>query len=317
MNIRSTKVATSLLLFTSFIWGAEFVPIDLAIELMPTNTFNGIRFLIATIAMLPLLFIYKRQQHDPVNYLHLVGAGLLLGLLLFGGFYTQTEGMRFTTVSNAGFITGLVVPLVPVMGFVFYRRIVSNTVWLGVFAATLGIYLLTVGDKLEFNKGDILVLMCAFSFAGHILLTDKFVDKLPIIPLSIVQLFAVALYSGLAVVFSSEPAFYYPENPVVSWDQQLFTPLMIFALLLSGVLGTAYAFWAQFAAQQLLAPHRVALIFATEPVFAFITAWLILDESLGIIGIGGAGLIICGMLISELGDKQRPITLNPLDKNSA
>lgn len=315
MTIKSSKTAVCLLLLVSLIWGAEFVLIDLAVAQMPTHTFNAIRFLIAASSLLPLLWISRSQLRE-VKWLPLLGASALLGILLFIGFYTQTEGLRFTSVSNAGFITGLNVPLVPLLGFLLFRKQVAKAVWLGVLLATFGLYLLTIGDKLEFNKGDILVLICAFGFAGHILFTGRFVDKMPVVPLSIIQLVAVSLYSTIAALLSSDPAFYYPDAEPVTWLDQLLDPIIISSILVAGILGTAYAFWAQSASQQILESHKVALIFATEPVFAHLSAWLFLDEHLGTKGLIGAGLIILAMLISELGDRRKKVKVEPLDQTA-
>lgn len=313
MAITSARMAVILLLLVSFIWGVEFVLIDLAVAQVPTHTFNAIRFLVAAISLLPLLW-FSRDQLTGIHWLPLLGASALLGLLLFIGFYTQTEGLRFTSVSNAGFITGLNVPLVPLLGFLLFRQQVAKAVWLGVLLATVGLYLLTIGDKLEFNRGDLLVLLCAFGFAGHIVLTGRFVNHLPVVPLSILQLLAVSAYSTAAALTSPEPAFYYPANSPQTWLEQLQSPIIFSAVLVAGVLGTAYAFWAQSASQQILASHKVALIFATEPVFAHLSAWLFLDEQLGLQGLLGAGLIIIAMLVSELGDRRKTVKLEPLDQ---
>ena len=315
MTIKSPRMAMIMLLLVSLIWGAEFVLIDLAIERLPTHTFNAIRFALAALSLLPLLWFSKKPD-KPLPYQAILQAGLILGLLLFIGFYTQTEGMRFTSVSNAGFITGLSVPLVPILGFLLFRNAVKNSAWLGVITATAGLYLLTIGDDVAFNNGDLLVLICAFAFATHIILTGRFVDSLPVIPLSIIQLIAVSLYSCIAVLLSPDPVFYLPESTPIRWQQQLLTPIVLAAILIAGILGTAYAFWAQSASQQLLKPHKVALIFAIEPVFAHFTAWIFLDETLGAQGFMGAGLIIAGMLISELSDKKRPPKVRPLDQTA-
>lgn len=316
MAIKSPRIAVILLLLVSLIWGGEFVLIDLAVAQMPTHTFNAIRFLVAALSLLPLLWI-SRDQLRNIRWPGLLGASALLGFMLFIGFYTQTEGLRFTSVSNAGFITGLNVPLVPLLGFILFRKQVAKAVWLGVLLATFGLYLLTIGDKLEFNKGDVLVLICAFGFAGHILFTGRFVDKMPVVPLSIIQLLAVSLYSTIAALMSTEPAFYYPGTPPLTWLEQLLDPIILSSVLIAGVLGTAYAFWAQSASQQILESHKVALIFATEPVFAHISAWLFLDEHLGTKGLIGAGLIILAMLVSELGDRRRKVKVEPLDQTAA
>ena len=221
MTIHSSRVAILALLLVSVIWGAEFVLIDLAVAEIPTHTFNALRFALAAVSLLPLWWFSRQQatpaSDTPYSYRALLGAGLLLGFLLFIGFYTQTEGLRYTTVSNAGFITGLNVPLVPLLGFILFRSAVSNAVWLGIIISTTGLYLLTLGGSLALNDGDLLVLICAFAFASHIVLTGRWIKQLPILPLSIIQLFAVALYSSTAAWLSPEPAFYHVAATPIGW----------------------------------------------------------------------------------------------------
>ncbi|WP_283785939.1 DMT family transporter [Bermanella sp. WJH001] len=316
MTFITPRIAFFLLLLTSFIWGMEFVLVDLAIEIIPTHTFNALRFAVAALSLIPL-FYFSKETVDHSQMKTIVLAGLFLGLLLFVAFYTQTEGMRFTSVSNAGFITGLCVPLVSFLGFIFFKQKASLAVWIGITLATIGLYCLTVGDKFVFNKGDALVLVCAFCFAFHILLTGKFVDTMPVIFLSIIQLAAVAMYSAIAGYLDPSPSFYFTGNAELAWYQQLTTPIVYAGILIAGILGTAYAYWAQSVSQTLLEPHKVALIFASEPIFAHISAWFFLDEHLGLLGIVGAACIIIGMLVSELGDKQHTPKVNVLDQNSS
>lgn len=316
MTIKSPRIALVLLLLVSFFWGAEFVLIDLSVEVLPTHTFNALRFAIAALSLLPLLY-FARETIDKGMMPKLLGAGLLLGFLLFIAFYTQTEGLRYTSVSNAGFITGLNVPLVPVLAFLLFRQHARRNVWIGVITATAGLYLLTMSDRLELNEGDILVLICAFCFAAHIILTGRFVSTLPVTLLSIIQLTAVIVYSTAAAWLSPEPAFYHPEAAPVSWQEQLSSPIIIVSILVAAIFGTAYAFWAQSACQMIIEPHKVALVFATEPVFAHVAAWLFLGEHLGTQGMMGAGLIIAAMLISELGDRKHPPKMEPLDHTAS
>ena len=312
MTIRSHRMALIMLLLVSFVWGAEFVLIDMAIESLPVNTFNALRFTLAGLSLIPL-FLLSGEKVRKDQLIPVIQKGAILGAMLGLGFYTQTEGLLHTSVSNAGFITGLNVPLVPVLGFLIFRTAASRAVWAGVLCSTLGLYLLTMGDKLEFNYGDFLVLICAFCFAIHIVMTGRYVGALPVIALSISQLFAVAIYSSCAAMLSPDPAFYLPGHEAVSWQEQLTDPIIFSAITIAGMFGTAYAYWAQSACQQILPDYKVALVFATEPVFAYITAWLILDETLGMLGIAGAIAIVIGMLVSELGDKKHPPEISPLD----
>lgn len=299
MALHTSRLAFIILFSVAFIWGAEFVLVDLAVAKVSTNLFNALRFALASLALLPLYFI-KKEVIDKGALGRLFLAGFSLGFLLFVGFYAQTEGMRFTSVANAGFITGLSVPLVPVLAFLVFRQSASWNVWLGVVCATLGLYLLTVGDKLSFNQGDSLVLVCAFAFAFHILLTDKFVANLPIISLSIIQMAAVAIYSLIALMLA--PELISQEATSNSFDISiLLDPIVLSGILVTGLLGSAYAYWAQSACQRHLEPAKVALIFATEPVFAFLSAWVFLGEILGFKGSLGALLILVAILVSELG----------------
>lgn len=316
MTVTSSRTAFYLLLLVSFIWGAEFVLVDLSIAQLPTNTFNAIRFFVAALAILPIYY-FSSERKKLKNYKTLLPIGFGLGLILFIGFYTQTEGMHYTSVSNAGFITGLCVPLVSVLGFLFFGNRTGLAAWVGITAATIGLYMLTMGDKLEFNNGDLLVLVCAFAFAFHIILTDRIVKDLPVLLLSCIQLFAVSAFSLTAAMISPDPLFFHPDQAPIEGFEQLSKTIIWVSIFITAVFGTAYAYWAQTACQKILEPHKVALVFATEPVFAHASAWLFLDERLGWLGFMGAGLIIAGMLVSELGDKNHPPVMEPLDHTSA
>lgn len=315
MTITSTRVAFVLMLSVCLIWGAEYVLVDLAIEVLPTHSFNTVRFVIAALSLLPLLWFSKEKIPEGKHF-SLLGVGLLLGLLLFIGFYTQTEGLLHTSVSNAGFITALVVPLVPLLGLVLLGIKRPLPVWIGVACATAGLYYLTIGDNLEFNHGDLLVLICAFAFSLHIIITGKVVGNLPIIPLSLIQLTAVAAYSAVAALLSSEPLVNGDNEVAFDAMQLLLSPIIIIALLVAGILGSGFATWAQASSQRLLESHQVALIFASEPIFAWLFAWIFLGETLGTQGIIGATLIIGGMLISELGDRSTTGTKPQLDEHT-
>ncbi|WP_299980777.1 DMT family transporter [uncultured Pseudoteredinibacter sp.] len=308
--IRSGRSAFWALVIVNIIWGAGFVVIDKAIDIVAVNTFNTLRFSLAALCLIPLWWMSKERRsfsgHGPV-----LKTGFGLGLLLFLGFSTQTQGMLYTSVSNAGFITGLCVPLTPVIAYLLFKKQVDKAVWISVVMATAGLYMLTVGDKLEFNSGDILVTICAICFALHICFTDRYADRYPIVLLSIYQLAAVGVYSAIAAAFGIGETQEYP--PI---QEQLFSSVVIQAVLYSAVLGSAFAYWAQTSSQRLLEPHKVALVFALEPIFAHFFAYVFLDEHLGFKGWIGAGLIISAMLYAELGGK-RKAKMQPLDQTSS
>lgn len=315
MTIRTPNSALWALVLVNLIWGVGFVVVDGAIDIMPVNTFNAFRFGIAALALLPLYFLQKKPEKAEFDYtvVELLKVGFGLGLLLFLGFSLQTKGMIYTSVSNTGFITGLGVPLVPIIGFILFKTKVGIEVWASVIAATIGLYFLTMGDKMELNQGDVLVAISAVCYAAHITLMARYGGRFAVISLSLIQLVAVALYSTVAASYEALANINESYPPFI---EQLSNTDVWAAIFYSGILASAFAYWAQTASQRLLEPHKVALVFALEPIFAHIAAFFILGEHLGVNGWFGAGLIIAGMLYSELGGR-RKIKIQPLDQMAA
>lgn len=315
MMIRTPKIAFWALVMVNLIWGVGFVVVDDAINIMPVNTFNAFRFGLAALALMPLWFLQRKNNNEEQTYqlVALLKTGFGLGLLLFLGFLLQTQGMLYTSVSNTGFITGLCVPLVPIIGFILFRKTVGFQVWLSAGIATLGLYFLTIGDKLEFNSGDIMVAIAAACYAIHIALMAKLSNHFPVVQLSIVQLAAVASYSAIASLceWSMQLNANYP--PLI---EQLSNLRVLGSIFYSALFASAFAYWVQTSSQRLLEPHKIALIFALEPVFAHIAAFIILSEHLGIKGWIGASLIILGMLYSELRGR-RKIKIQALEQMAA
>lgn len=311
MTIRNPLTAFWLLVLVNLIWGVGFVVVDDAIKVMEVNIFNAFRFGVAALALLPLWLISHKKKliysKDKVSHcdennklpqLSILITGFGLGLFLFLGFMLQTQGLLYTSVSNTGFITGLCVPFVPIIGFFLYRTKVSFAVWLSVMLAVIGLYFLTIGDKLEFNSGDVLVAFGALCYAAHITVMARVGGKFEVLPLSIIQLVAVALYSSIAAFYELVINHTVMETDLIT---QLSHANVLAAIAYSAILSSAFAFWAQTSSQRLIKPHKIALIFALEPIFAHIAAAYFLDESMGIKGWVGASLIISGMLFSELG----------------
>jgi len=315
MTIRTPAMALWALVLVNLIWGIGFVVVDGVIELMPVNTFNAFRFGIAALTLLPLWLLTERKNKKTKNFtnIELIKTGFGLGLLLFLGFSLQTKGLLYTSVSNTGFITGMCVPLVPIIGYLLFKTKVGMEVWLSVITATIGLYFLTMGENMEFNFGDILVAISAVCYAAHITFMAKFGGRFPVLALSIIQLVAVTLYSTLASGYEEIMNLndHYP-----SLIEQLEKLDVWAAILYSAVLASAFAFWAQTASQRLIAPHKIALVFALEPIFGHIAAYFILAEQLGFKGWLGAALIIAGMLYSELGGR-RKVKIQPLDQMAA
>lgn len=280
---RSLK-AHLLLVLVTLVWGATFVQIKDALREISPLLFNTVRM---TLAGLCLAFLYRRQLRMSRAALK---TGMWVGALLWLGYEFQTTGLVYTTPSKSAFLTGVSVVLVPVFLALIWRRHINRWTSLGVLCAFLGLYLLTVpnsGLLAGVNKGDWLTLGCAVAFAFQIIFMGRAMRTHRFEQVATVQACTAALLMALTV-----PVI---EKPLVIWS-----PRVLAAVLVTGVLGTAAAFTIQAWAQQFTPPTHTALIFMLEPVFAWMTSYVLLGERLGVRNSLGALLIIAGVLLSEL-----------------
>jgi drug/metabolite transporter (DMT)-like permease len=287
--MKKTFLADGSLLFVAFIWGATFVIVQKAIHFLPPHLFNGTRFLLAALL---LMFFIKKKSIMSFSF-DILKSGIFLGFFLFLGYAFQTIGLLYTTSSKAGFITGLSVMIVPLLSIWILKDQPRTKVFLGAFIGTIGLYFLTVGDMISMNIGDLLVLFCAFAFALHIIFTSKFSGKHDAIALTIVQLATVSLLSYLSSML-------FERTSITS--ESIFNRDVIIALTITSIFATAVAFLIQTKFQQFTTAARVALIFAMEPVFAALTAFIVLHESLSGNGLLGCLFIFIAMVVTELPD---------------
>jgi drug/metabolite transporter (DMT)-like permease len=251
---------------------------------VPVFSFNGARFLLAAVVLgLCCGPGLRRIGGDGWR------RGALLGVFLFAGYAFQTVGLQYTEASTAGFITGMFVVFTPVLSAVLLRRPPGGATVLGVGLATLGLALLSLDAGLAPAAGDLLVLACALSFAAHIVGLGAWSQSHEPLPLTTVQLGTAALlHSGVALVAEVGSASYQVDGYV------------LFAILLTGLLASAGAFWVQTAAQQVVSPTRTAIVLTLEPVFAGAFGFALLGERLPARGWVGCGLILAAMLLVEL-----------------
>jgi drug/metabolite transporter (DMT)-like permease len=290
--LNKTLLADLILLLVAFVWGTTFVAVQNAISTLPPLTFNAIRFFIASLFLLFLIFLFYREQLQATSP-KMVLSGVILGIFLFAGYGFQTVGLLYTTSSKAGFITGLSVVLVPVFALILLHQKVKWPSLLGVAVATFGLYLLTLEDSAAFNLGDLLVLLCAICFALQITLTGKYAPHYPAFMLALIQIITVSLLSLMGALL-------FEDMTVAFRPAILFQAHVFWALVLTAVFATALAYLAQTICQRFTTPTRVALIFAMEPVFAAATAFFWADEILGITALYGCLLIFIGMILAEL-----------------
>jgi drug/metabolite transporter (DMT)-like permease len=269
-------------LLVTLIWGSTFVWVKQSVAHFPVFAFLSLRFSLATVVLGVLLGRHLRALSP-----RMIGAGLLIGLFLFGGYAFQTIGLRLTTASKAGFITGLSVVLVPIFFALWFRRAPAWQALAGVACSTIGLGLLTLGRNLAPAPGDLLVLGCTFCFALHILAVSLFAPRTDALALTIVQVATVALLSGIATLTTEAGLWPVPAD-------------VFGAAAFTGVLATALAFAVQNSVQVFTTPIHTALIFGSEPVFAGLSGYLLAGERLTRAGQVGCMLILLGMLVAEL-----------------
>lgn len=281
------------LLIVAIIWGTTFLIVQAAVRSMPPLAFNGIRFAGAAALFMIIMALFAREQWKQFNRAILV-RGIILGIFLFGGYAFQTYGLLYTTSSNAGFITGLSVVLVPFFSVWLMKQRLGWMAWLSAGLALIGLFLLSMGgSSFMLNKGDALVLACAVCFALQIMLTGKYAPQHPTFLLVTIQLGTVGIL-GLLGSFAFEDA-----GTVQQLARVVIEPEVLIALSVTLGLGTAFAFWAQTTCQKYTSATRVAIIFAMEPVFAGITGVVWGNEKLGPAAIAGCVLMLVSMLIAE------------------
>ena len=274
------------LLIIVIIWGSTFALIKGVIDTIPPYTFLTYRFLLA--ALILVLIFWKRLKKLNIMILK---KGSLIGIFLFLGYTLQTVGIKYTTATKAGFITGFSVVLVPIISFLLLKEKVSRDSVVGVVLATLGLWFLNYNSSFIFNLGDFLVLLCAFSFAMHIISVGLFSKKLDYVLLAITQITVVFILSLLMALIFERPAIHLSYSADIWWS-----------IVITGIFATALAFYMQNRFQRYSTATKTAIIFSGEPIFAAMFAYLLLGEKVGLVAWAGGLLIIFGMIISQKGN---------------
>ncbi|MDP6936873.1 MAG: DMT family transporter [Candidatus Marinimicrobia bacterium] len=273
------------LLAVSLIWGVTFIMVKNALNDAGPFAFGTLRFTIAGILSLVAVntSIFTLTKSEVIG-------GLICGFFLFGGYAFQNFGLMQTTAGKSAFITGVSVLMVPVLLYLFNIQQVKIKVWIAVVTATIGLYFLLDPGGGNINWGDILTFGCALGFAIHIIFQDYYVKKnIRVLPFFLVQTWVVAGLSWLnSLIF--EPIF-------ALWSSRL-----IIAILVTGIGATFIALLIMIWAQRILNPSETAIIFAMEPVFAALFAFIFAGEILGFWGYFGGSLIVLAVMYGESGE---------------
>jgi drug/metabolite transporter (DMT)-like permease len=223
--------------------------------------------------------------------------GFITGIFLWAGYVLQTLGLHYTSAANSGFLTGLYIVLVPVIGAVLYRQRPSLREVAGLALAAAGMAVMTLpstGTSFSVNSGDLLTIACAVAFAFHLLVLGHFSKREKVEALALGQIACAALLSTLSLTV---------EKPVAVWSKSVFA-----AIILTAIFATALAFALQTWGQKHTTATRTALIFALEPVFALATA-IAFGEPARWVAILGGALILAGILAVELKSSRSTPTL--------
>tara|TARA_B100001059_G_scaffold10879_1_gene8852 strand:- start:11819 stop:12745 length:927 start_codon:yes stop_codon:yes gene_type:complete len=292
----ATLRADGLLLIAAIIWGAGFVAQKDGMEYIGPYAYTGVRFLVATVSLLPLLLL-KRNGPEPTASARpsttLIVGGGLAGLAIAAGGLLQQVGIESTTASNAGFITSLYVVLVPILGLAVGYRILPRT-WVGILLAVGGLYLLSIYDISKTSFGDLLVLLGTFAWAIQVLIIGWATVRVDTIRLTLIQTGVAACVCMIAAVVMEGLEF---ES---IWAARWY-------LLYSGVLATSVAFTLQIIGQRHAPPAHAAMLLSLEAVFAAVAGYLLLDDRLTDVQIVGCVLMLIAAMTCQTGrGKRRP-----------
>lgn len=288
MKLSKVWRADLLLLLTAIIWGFAFVPQRIGANAIGPFTYNGLRFGLASLVLvLAYPLISRLEPVGPTGWKQVIGASCAAGLVLFAGATFQTAGLLFTGAGKAGFITGLYVVLVPLLGL-FWKQRTGLATWLGALLAVVGLYLLSVTEDFRILPGDLLVMIGALCWALHVQALAYFSRRVDPLRLAIGQFIVTAVLSLAAGLL-------FERNDIASLASS------VVAILYGGLLSVGVAYTLQVIAQKDTHPAHAALILVLESVFAVLAGWLLLGEQFGARELLGCGLMLAGMLLSRLG----------------
>lgn len=276
-----------LLLITAAIWGMAFVAQRVGMDHLGPFAFNGARFALGTISLIPVYFIFRRMSgNNDTSAFTLIQYGVIAGIFLFFGASFQQVGIQYTTAGKAGFITGLYIVFVPIAGLIIGQYARRET-WIGAGLALAGLYLLSINDDFTLQYGDGLELIGAFFWTAHVLYIGYCSPKVNPISLSIIQFAFCAIMSSLVALFTEETEV---DNIIAAAEP----------IIYAGLLSVGVAYTLQVVAQRHAHPAHAAIILSLEAVFAVIGGWLLLNELLTPRTLLGCSLMLAGMVIAQI-----------------
>lgn len=291
---KSELKASVLLILAAAIWGFAFVAQRVGIQYIGSFTFNGIRFALGAFSLMPVIWYTNKKKSTTKGNescpkkdrkIAVLKAGTMTGIVLFAAVTLQQLGLEETTAGKAAFITGFYIILVPAFG-VFFKQKTNAKTWIAAVLAITGLYLISVNENLYIAKGDLLVFVCSFFFAAHILLINKYAQYVDTLELSFVQYLVCSFISMVIAVLCEDITIFHIFKAAIP-------------ILYSGIFSVGVAYTLQAYGQKYAKASHAAIIMSLESVFAVIGGILLLKESMSLKGYAGCLLMLLGVIISS------------------
>lgn len=287
-------ISAAELLLTAIIWGVAFVAQSVSMDYIDPFTFTCSRSLLGGAVLIPIIFalqkltptVHTDTENQKSYWKNTIIGGICCGIFLCAASCFQQFGILYTTVGKAGFITALYIVIVPILG-IFLKKKIPAIVWFSCIIAIIGFYLLSMSNKVSFEKGDFLVLICAILFSFHILCIDYFSPKGNSVIISCIQFFTCGILSGIMMLLFESP----------NWDNIIAAAIPI---LYAGIMSSGVAYTLQVVAQKNISPTIATLIMSLESVFSALAGWMILGQTLSGRELLGCILVFIAVIMAQL-----------------
>lgn len=282
-----------ILLFAAMIWGSAFVFQKMGMDHIGPYAFSFFRFFLGAMALLPVIYVLDksaRKRNKPVMSFtnrELLKYSIILGVISTVASLLQQVGIIYTTAGKSGFITTLYIIFVPLVLLVFYKKHVAKNVWVAVFIAAIGLYLLCIKEGFSIGIGDGLTLMCAIAYGFQIVFVDIFVERVDAVKLSFLQFLVIGIISFIMMLMFEEVEIQGIIDCTIP-------------ILYTAILEVSIAFTLQLVGQKYAPPTSAAIIMSFESVFACLSGMVVLGEMMSSKEITGAVLLFVAVILSQI-----------------
>ena len=296
--MKKGSLKSSLFLFlAAFIWGVAFVAQSVGMDYMGPFSFNGARFILGALVLLPLVAIRRqkaiKEGKEGAPFGVTLRGGILCGIALGSAALFQQFGIMYTTVGKAGFITTFYIIIVPVVGL-FFKKYCGILTWIGVVIALAGLYFLCITEKMTIQRGDALILCCSFLYTGQILAIDHYNPFVDGVKMSCIQFLTGGMLGAICMFLF--------ESPNMAMILNAAGPI-----LYTGIMSTGVGYTLQILGQKGLNPTVAALIMSLESVFSALSGYLFLHQLLTTRELIGCVLMFIAIVLAQLPDIRRKV----------